>query len=762
MVAVKHRPEEIYLADAFNPKNALPPNTDPKPMSVLAPALSLRWLARPLILAVAGVLTLFAAAGFLGLQYWHDRQAANDSREQSRQVLDSLDRLRAIIADLETERRGYLLTLDPAYLKAYGVSDESVRREAQALQALVANDPLQSLRGGHLALTVSAKLSEIDEIIKTARTSGSAALAMIRSMDEIHSQIDQMVDHERFQFVDEETRADALQQRKTWLIAAAVAIVTILAGAALALARFEARRRRKATEESVQLQSDVEEREKKIRRLVDANIIGIIIWELEGRILEANDAFLRMVGYDREDLTSGRLHRTKLTPAEWRDRDARTVAELKRNGTAQPFEKAYLRKDGSRVSVLIGAAAFDEGRDQVVAYVLDLTEHKRAEEALRQSEERFRTLVQFSFDVYWESDAQHRFIHQEFAESLADAPASGSEIGKTRWEVPYLEPDAEAWRKHRETLDAHLPFRDFELARPTPDGSKRYVSVSGLPVFDGTGRFVGYRGVGRRITERKRAEEALRSAQAELAHTNRVATMGQLTASIAHEVSQPIAATVLNAQAALRWLGAQPPQLNEVRQILSQITDDSKRAGDVIGRIRALIKKAPPQKEGLEINQAILEVIALTRSEVVQNGVSVRTQLAEGLPLIQADRVQLQQVILNLIMNAVEAMSGASEGARELLISTSGDASNRVLVSLRDSGPGLEPASLERLFDAFYTTKSNGLGMGLSICHSIIEAHRGRIWAGANEPRGAVFHFTLPSERDETVPAEHAGPMPVV
>ena len=173
--------------------------------------------------------------------------------------------------------------------------------------------------------------------------------------------------------------------------------------------------------------------------------------------------------------------------------------------------------------------------------------------------------MQFSFDVYWETDAQHRFIHQEFAESLADAPELGSEIGKTRWEVPYLEPDEEGWRKHREMLDAQLPFRDFELARPGPDGSKRYVSVSGLPVFDETGRFVGYRGVGRHITERRKAEAALRSAHAELAHANRVITMGQLTASIAHEVSQPIAATVPNAQAALRWLGAQPPDLNEVR-----------------------------------------------------------------------------------------------------------------------------------------------------------------------------------------------------
>ena len=730
-------------------------------MPVLALGHSLRWFARPLILVIAALLALSAATGVLGLQYWRDRQAVNLSLEHGRHVIDTLDQQRTIIADLEAERHGYLLTLDPAYLKAYGVSDESVRREADALQALVADDPLQSFRAGHLALIISAKLREIDDIVKTAaRESGLAAQAMIRSMDDIRLQIDLMEDYERLLLVDREKRADELEQRRTRLTIAAVVIVAVLVGTALALARLEARRRRRAIEENVQLYSDLQERDRKIRRLFLSNIIGIMIWEIEGRILEANDAFLRVVGYDREDLAAGRLHRTMLTPPEWRDLDARNVAELKQVGTIPPFEKEYLRKDGSRVPVLIGGAMFEE--DQGVGFVLDLTERKRAEEALRQSEERFRTLVQFSFDVYWETDAQHRFIHQEFAENLAEAPAQGSEIGKTRWEVPYLEPDAEAWRKHQETLDAHLPFRDFELARPAPDGGKRYVSVSGLPMYDKTGRFVGYRGVGRHITERKRAEEALRAAQMELAHANRVITMGQLTASIAHEVSQPIAATILNAQAALRWLSAQPPNLDEVRQTLGRIRDDSKRAGDVIDRIRALIKKAPPRKDGLAINEAILEVIGLTQGEVVQNGVTVRTQLAEGLPLVQADRVQLQQVILNLIMNALEAMRSASDGARELLISTGRDASNGVHVSLRDTGPGLNPASLERLFDAFYTTKSSGLGMGLSICHSIIEAHGGRIWAGANEPRGAVFHFTLPLERDKTAPAEPAALMPAV
>jgi PAS domain S-box-containing protein len=722
---------------------------------------SFRWFARPLALVVAALLAVVIATGFLGFRYWQERQAADLAQERNRQVLETLDRLKAVIADVEAQRRGYLLTLDPHYLKAYGVSDDSVRRDAQALQALVADDPLQSHRAGHLALTVAAKLREIDEIVKAVRTySGPAALAMIRSLDEIRSQIDQMVDHERFLRVDQEKRAEALERRKAWLITTAVVIVAVLAGVALALARLEAKRRRKAIAENITLHGDVLARDRKIRRLVDANIVGIIIWELDGRILEANDAFLNMLGYDREDLTSGRVNRTDLTPAEWKDRDARTVEELKRVGTVQPFEKEYFRKDGSRVPVLLGGVMFEQSPNQGVSFVLDLTERKRAVEALRQSEERFRTLVQFSFDVYWETDAQHRFTHQEFAESLADAPAVGSEIGKTRWEMPYLEPDEEAWRKHRETLDAHLPFRDFELARPASDGSTRYVSVSGLPMFDDTGRFVGYRGVGRHVTERRLAEEALRAMQAELAHVNRVTTMGQLSASIAHEVNQPIAATVTNAQAAQRWLRAQPPDLDEVRASLGRIVEDGKRAGNVISGIRALIHKVPSRKDWFDLNEAILEMLVLTRSEALRDGISLQTRLAPRLPMVQGDRTQLQQVILNLILNAIEAMGDLDDGTRELWISTETEASGGVLVTVRDSGPGLDPADVERVFQAFYTTKPKGMGMGLAICRSMVEAHGGRMWASANESRGAVFQFTLPLERDESIPAQHVRPNP--
>jgi C4-dicarboxylate-specific signal transduction histidine kinase len=252
------------------------------------------------------------------------------------------------------------------------------------------------------------------------------------------------------------------------------------------------------------------------------------------------------------------------------------------------------------------------------------------------------------------------------------------------------------------------------------------------------------------LTERKRAEaeardseQRYREVQTELAHANRVATMGQLTGSIAHEVNQPITAAVTNAHAALRWLSAQQPDLDEVRQALRRIVANGNRAGQVIGRIRALIKKTPPRKDGVAINDAILDVVALTHSEAIRNSVLVRTQLAEDLPAILGDRVQLQQVILNLIVNAMEAMSGPNEAHRDLRISTEKAEPESVLVTVRDSGPGLAPESLERLFESFYTTKANGMGMGLSICRSIIEAHGGRIWASANEPRGAVFQFTL-------------------
>ena len=288
----------------------------------------------------------------------------------------------------------------------------------------------------------------------------------------------------------------------------------------------------------------------------------------------------------------------------------------------------------------------------------------------------------------------------------------------------------------------HGTTLDVEHRLLLPDGAVKYVHIVAHAVRDASGN-IEYVGAIMDITARKHAEEALRTSQGELAHLARVMTMGELVASIAHEVNQPLAAVVTSASACVRWLDAQ--NLEAARRSAARAIAEGHRASDIIGRIRALAKKAPPQKDWLDINETIQEVIALARSEIQRNGVALETQLSEDVPVILADRIQLQQVILNLMMNAIEAMSGVSDGPRELLVQLGAGDAAEVVIAVQDSGPGFDPENLDHLFDAFYTTKPQGMGMGLAISRSIIEAHGGRLWATANAPRGAVFQFTLPT-----------------
>jgi PAS domain S-box-containing protein len=371
--------------------------------------------------------------------------------------------------------------------------------------------------------------------------------------------------------------------------------------------------------ENARLYNDLREREARIRRLVDSNIIGIVTWDFQGRIIEANQAFLDIVGYAREDLAS--LRWTELTPAEWRDVDDQAFAELKATGTVQPREKEYFRKDGSRVPVLVARALFEWNRDEGVAFVLDLT-------------------------------------------------------------------------------------------------------------------------------ERKHVEGALRDAQANLAHVVRVTTLGELTASIAHEVNQPLAAVVANAEACLRWLDRGTPDLTAARRSVECIIDDGNRASGVIRRVRALANKANIERAPLDVNDVVRETIPLVRRELISHQVLLRMELAPALPTILGDRVQLQQVIINLVMNGIEAMQSVTDRPRELVIRSRQDETQQVLVTVRDCGVGISAENADRLFNAFFTTKSAGMGMGLSICRSIMEAHGGRLWATANAPHGATFQFTLPVNVD--------------
>jgi PAS domain S-box-containing protein len=494
----------------------------------------------------------------------------------------------------------------------------------------------------------------------------------------------------------------------------------------------------------------LQESEAKIRRLVDSNIIGIFFSGLEGRILETNDAFLHLVGHDRDDLVSGRIRWTDLTPPEWRERDRRALAELTSNTTAQPYEKEFFRRDGSRVPVLIGGALFEEGGNEGVAFVLDLTERKRAEEALRESEYKLRQIIETVPSLLWSTDPDGEVTHvnQRFLDysgmRLEDFQHGG-------WkELMHPDDYAEIARTFYHAIQTEDSYQDVMRLRRA-DGEFRWYHVRGEPLRDWQGRIVQWYGLSVDIDDAKKAEEQLRrsesnlaEAQLALAHANRVATMGQLTASITHEVNQPITAAVTYALAARRYLSAEPPNFREVDDALSLIVKEGNRAGEVVERIRALIKKVPARKDAVAINDAILEVIALTRTEAANNSVSVRTQLAEGLPPVQGDRVQLQQVLVNLIINAIQAMRDIGEKERGLLISTRNEPDG-VSVEVRDSGPGFAPADLDRVFEAFYTTKPSGLGLGLSICRSIIEAHNGRLWASPNAPCGAIFGFIAPA-----------------
>jgi PAS domain S-box-containing protein len=379
--------------------------------------------------------------------------------------------------------------------------------------------------------------------------------------------------------------------------------------------------------ENARLYNDLQKREAKIRRLVDSNIIGIMIGDFRGRVIEANEAFLHMLGYSREDLISGRVWWTKLTPAEWAPADQDALAQMSATGSCKPFEKEFFRKDGSRVPILVGGAFFERKPDEGVVFVIDMTDRKRAEEKLRASEQRF--------------------------------------------------------------LDAQM----------------------------------------------------------ELAHVTRVTTLGELTASISHEVNQPLAAVVNAAGACLRWLDGGTPNLDEARRALDWIIKEGNRASEVIRRVRALVNKTDIEKVPLDVNDIVREAIALVQREMDSHRVSLRMELALALPMILADRVQLQQVIINLVMNGIEAMQSVTDRPRELVI-RSQQAETGVLVTVIDTGVGIFAENADRLFNAFFTTKSSGMGMGLSICRSIVEAHGGRLWVTANVPHGATFQFTLPVNAD--------------
>jgi PAS domain S-box-containing protein len=370
-------------------------------------------------------------------------------------------------------------------------------------------------------------------------------------------------------------------------------------------------------QETLSLYHELQEREAKIRRLIDSNIVGIVFTDRESEVTEANDAYLEMLGYSREDVEAGRLRWREMTPPEWRAVSERAAAQIRERGICDVFEKEYFRKDGSRVPVLVAAASYGELPNETVAFVLDLSERRRAD----QERERLRT---------------------------------------------------------------------------------------------------------------------------ELAYMSRILTMGELAGSIAHDIKQPITAAQVSADTCVRWLARTAPDLDEVRAAAARMSIEVRRASHIIDRVRSLYTRSAPRRDPVDVNDLVREMAALLEHEATVHDVSISTDLEPTLPQVIGDRVQLQQVLLNLMLNAIDAMKGS---AGEMQITSRRGTEGDVEISVIDSGVGLPTENLDRIFDAFFTTKPNGTGMGLSISRAIIESHRGRLWAHANPSGGATFEFTLPNEQ---------------
>jgi hypothetical protein len=499
-----------------------------------------------------------------------------------------------------------------------------------------------------------------------------------------------------------------------------------------------------AVEAQKRIEAALVQSEDRLRLVIDT--IPTLVWRAGP---EGNPDLLNQPALDYTGLTLDQAE--KGWPCAFHPDDKAGMLEkwgaIRESGMRGELEARLRRFDGEYRWFLFRAEPLRDALGNIVKWYgssTDIEDRKRTEEILRRSEAYLSEAQRLSHTGSWAfipATGKHTYWSEEIFRITGFDPARGP----PRFEEfeRRVHPDDRARTKeHFRTAIREKADFDHGYRMVHPGGEIRDIHVIGHPVLRPSGDLVEFVGTLMDVTERRRAEEERQA----LAHANRIATMGQLTASIAHEVNQPITTARNNAASALRFLSRIPPDLEEVREALGCVLNDVDRAGDVIAGIRKLIQKAPaPRGDRLDINEAIREVIVLTRGEALKNGVSVRMQLAEGLPIIQGDRVQLQQIVLNLILNAVEAMNSVDDGRRELSISTERRRADEVLVAVRDSGPGIDPEQLERVFDSFYTSKPSGMGLGLAICRSIVDAHEGRLWADANEPKGVVLQFTLPA-----------------
>jgi len=506
------------------------------------------------------------------------------------------------------------------------------------------------------------------------------------------------------------------------------------------------------------LEIKVMERTKDLRRnqayLAEAQKLsktGSFGWNVfDGEIYWSEETF-RILEYGPETKPGLELV-LKRTHPEDSARVQQVIDRASQNAKDFDVEHRLLMPDGSVKHVHVVGHLLETGqpgKTELVGAVTDITERKRAEVALRQTEAYLEEAQRLTHTGSWAWNvARRENVHwsQEQYRLFGLDPESNSPSFEKAFQRIHPEDHATfnkvIERAIRERSDFEVDFRIV-----LPDGSTKYSRSVGHPVFSASGELVEFVGTGIDMTERRQAEkerERLRQVQADLAHINRATTMGELTASLAHEINQPIAAAATDARTCLRWLTREQPDMEEARESAARMVNAVTRAADIISRLRQLFKKGAPQTSLVDVSEVIQEMVVLLGSEASRHSVSILTELSEDLPRVAADRVQLQQVLMNLMLNGIEAMQDTKGGGQLTIRSLRGE-SGQLLISVSDTGMGLPPDQADQIFNAFFSTKAQGTGMGLSISRSIIESHGGRLWATSNSGRGATFNFTLPS-----------------
>jgi len=496
-------------------------------------------------------------------------------------------------------------------------------------------------------------------------------------------------------------------------------------------------------------QEEVLKQTARLDELFEQTPEAVAVLSADGRIVRINKEFTRMFGYEPAEVLERPVN-DLIVPERFVE-SAREYNRRLKSGDRVEVETVRRRKDGNDVHVsLLAVPVTAASGEQVANYAIyrDITERKRAEERLLESEVRFQAIADTAPVMIWTTGTDG--LCNYFSKPWLDftGRTMEQEVGMGWTEGVHADDVQGCLDGFLPAFQARKPFRmEYRLRRA--DGEYRWVDESGIPRYTPGGEFAGYIGCNIDITDRKRAEEErerLRQVQSELAHINRVTTMGELAASIAHEIKQPISAAHTNAKTCLRWLGRNQPDIAEAREAASRVIQDVTRTSEIISRIRVLFKKGEPERECVDVNEVIREMISLMRSAAARHAISIHTELAPELPNVRADRVQLQQVFLNLMLNGIDAITEGN-GAGDLTIKSQRNPDGQVLISISDTGIGLPLERSNKVFDAFFTTKPQGTGMGLSISRSIIEAHGGRLWATGNSDRGATFQFTLPLEQ---------------